>query len=108
MAEIILIAAKTRNHVIGKAGEMPWHLPADLKHFKAITTGYPIIMGRKTYDTLGKALPDRKIMSLAVKSPNIQMLMHTLLYKPRLTPVKTQKKFSLLVADRFIKKPCQW
>lgn len=47
------------NRVIGKDNQMPWHLPADLKHFKKITMGKPIIMGRKTYQSIGKALPGR-------------------------------------------------
>ena len=48
------------NRVIGKDNQMPWHLPADLKHFKAVTLGKPVIMGRKTYESIGKALPGRK------------------------------------------------
>lgn len=45
---------------IGKNNQLLWHLPADLKHFKNITSGYPIIMGRKTYDSIGKPLPNRR------------------------------------------------
>jgi dihydrofolate reductase len=45
---------------IGKDNQLLWHLPADLKHFKNITSGYPIIMGRKTYDSIGKPLPNRR------------------------------------------------
>ena len=54
-----LIAAMDRNRAIGKDNAMPWHLPADLKHFRAVTWGKPIIMGRKTYDSLGRPLPGR-------------------------------------------------
>lgn len=58
------IVATTSNGVIGVSGELPWYLPADLKHFKEITTGHTVIMGRKTYDSivgrLGHALPDRE------------------------------------------------
>lgn len=46
--------------VIGKDNQMPWHLPADLRHFKAVTLGKPVIMGRKTYESIGKALPGRR------------------------------------------------
>ncbi|RDI46503.1 dihydrofolate reductase [Aquicella lusitana] len=53
------IAALSENRVIGKNNQLPWHLPADLKHFKALTTGHPIVMGRKTYDSIGKPLPQR-------------------------------------------------
>ena len=57
---ISLIAAMANNRVIGKNNQMPWHLPADLRHFKAITLGKPIIMGRKTYESIGRPLPGRK------------------------------------------------
>lgn len=56
---ISLVVAMSRNCAIGNAGGMPWHLPADLKHFKRITMDKPIIMGRKTYDSIGRALPGR-------------------------------------------------
>jgi dihydrofolate reductase len=57
--KISMIAAMANNRVIGADNAMPWHLPADLKHFKKITLGKPIIMGRKTYVSIGKALPGR-------------------------------------------------
>lgn len=56
---LALIAALARNRVIGRDNQLPWHLPADLKHFKALTLGKPIIMGRKTWDSLGRPLPGR-------------------------------------------------
>jgi dihydrofolate reductase len=59
MMKISMIAAMANNRVIGADNTMPWHLPADLKHFKKITLGKPIIMGRKTYASIGKALPGR-------------------------------------------------
>ena len=55
-----LIVAVGANNEIGKNRRMPWHLPADLKHFKALTLGKPIIMGRKTFAAIGKPLPDRR------------------------------------------------
>lgn len=58
--KIVLIAAVARNGVIGVQGNLPWHLPADLKRFKALTLGRPVIMGRKTWGSLPrKPLPDR-------------------------------------------------
>lgn len=57
---IYLLAAVARNGVIGKDNRLPWHLPEDLKHFKRLTMGHPIIMGRKTWESLGKALPGRE------------------------------------------------
>ncbi len=55
-----LIVAMGENGVIGKAGDLPWHLPDDLKHFKAVTLGKPVIMGRKTWDEVGRPLPGRR------------------------------------------------
>ena len=57
--KISLIVAMAENSVIGANNQMPWHLPADLKHFKHITLGKPILMGRKTHESIGKALPGR-------------------------------------------------
>lgn len=56
---ISMIAAMANNRVIGKDNDMPWHLPADLKHFKAVTMGKPVIMGRRTYESIGRLLPGR-------------------------------------------------
>ena len=53
------IVAHTENRVIGKDNEMPWHLPADLKYFKRVTMAKPVIMGRKTYESIGRPLPGR-------------------------------------------------
>ena len=55
-----IIVAKAKNNIIGKDNKMVWHLPEDLKHFKNLTTGHTIIMGRKTFESLGKPLPNRK------------------------------------------------
>jgi dihydrofolate reductase len=56
---ISLIVAMAHDRVIGAKNKMPWHLPADLKRFKKITQGHPILMGRKTYESIGKPLPGR-------------------------------------------------
>lgn len=55
-----LVAAMANNRVIGRDNDMPWHLPADLKHFKAVTLGKPVIMGRKTFESIGRPLPGRR------------------------------------------------
>ena len=55
-----LIVAAGEHNEIGKDGRMPWHLPADLKHFKEVTLGKPVIMGRRTHESIGKALPGRR------------------------------------------------
>ena len=57
---ISLVVAAANNNAIGKEGVMPWHLPNDMKHFKNVTWGMPVIMGRKTFESLGKSLPGRK------------------------------------------------
>lgn len=56
---VAIIAAMSRNRVIGRHGKIPWHLPADLRRFRELTTGQTIIMGRKTFESIGKALPGR-------------------------------------------------
>ena len=58
--KITIIAAMARNRAIGLDGNMPWHLPGELKHFKQTTMGKPIIMGRKTWESIGRALPGRQ------------------------------------------------
>ena len=58
--KISLIAAMAENRVIGRDNRLPWHLPDDLKRFKRLTTGHTVIMGRKTYEAIGKPLPDRR------------------------------------------------
>lgn len=56
---ISLVVAMARNRTIGAGGRLPWHLPEDLKRFKAVTTGHPIVMGRKTFESIGRPLPGR-------------------------------------------------
>ena len=57
---IYLVAAVAKNGVIGAGGNLPWHLPEDLRHFKKLTLGHPVIMGRRTWESLGKPLPGRE------------------------------------------------
>lgn len=57
---VSLIAAMSENHVIGSAGGLPWRLPLDMRHFKTVTTGHPVVMGRKTFETLPGPLPNRR------------------------------------------------
>jgi len=54
------VVAATRNGVIGRDNGLPWHLPADLAHFKRVTLGHPILMGRRTWDSIGRPLPGRQ------------------------------------------------
>ena len=57
---LFLVYARAANGTIGKDGGLPWHIPADLKHFKALTTGKPMIMGRKTFESFSAPLPGRR------------------------------------------------
>lgn len=56
---ISLIFGISRNHIIGQNNKLPWHIPADLAYFKRVTLGHPVVMGRKTYESIGKPLPGR-------------------------------------------------
>ena len=57
--KVALIVAVSENNVIGRDNQLPWHLPEDLQYFKSVTMGKPILMGRKTYDSIGRPLPGR-------------------------------------------------
>ena len=61
---LVVIAALDRNRAIGRGNALPWHLPDDLKRFKALTLGKPVLMGRKTAESLGRALPKRRNLVL--------------------------------------------
>src|SRR5690625_2445204 len=56
---VALIASAARNGLIGRNNEVPWHLPQDVMYFKVVTLGKPVVMGRKTYDSIGRPLPGR-------------------------------------------------
>lgn len=70
--KIALVAAMADNRVIGKDGKMPWHLPAELAYFKSVTMGYPVLMGRATYESIGRPLPGRTniVLSRRFSSPH--------------------------------------
>ena len=72
--EKIIIAAVAENDVIGREGDVPWHYPEDLEHFRETTTGHPVVMGRKTYFSLPedyRPLPDRKNIVLSRSNPDL-------------------------------------
>ena len=79
-----IIVAKARNNIIGKENKLVWKLPADLQHFKELTTGHVMIMGRKTFESLGRVLPNRKHIVFSqnpdfkVKDENVQVV-HSML-----------------------------
>lgn len=68
---LTLIAAMDRNRAIGKGGRLPWHLPDDLRRFKALTLGHTVLMGRKTFESIGRPLPGRRNVVLT-RNPNFQ------------------------------------
>ncbi|MBN2507324.1 MAG: dihydrofolate reductase [Verrucomicrobia bacterium] len=65
MKQFKAIAALARNRVIGRGGQLPWHLPEDFKWFKQVTTGHVIVMGRKTFESIGRPLPHRETIVLS-------------------------------------------
>ena len=69
--DISLVAALDRNGAIGRGNALPWHLPADLKRFKALTLGHPVLMGRRTAEAIGRPLPGRRnlVLSRAAGAP---------------------------------------
>jgi dihydrofolate reductase len=74
MPELVLIAAVAEeNRVIGRDRDLPWHIPADLRRFKALTTGHPLVMGRRTFESVvhqfGGPLPDRRMVVLTTQGP---------------------------------------
>ncbi|HJR13947.1 MAG TPA: dihydrofolate reductase [Rhodanobacteraceae bacterium] len=80
-SEIALVAALDRNRAIGLGGAMPWHLPDDLKRFKALTLGKPVLMGRKTAIAIGRPLPGRSnlVLTRAATAPfDGQLVVHSL------------------------------
>lgn len=76
---VSIVVAISTNNAIGKNNQLLWHLPADLKHFKEITSGHPIIMGRKTYDLIGRPLPNRRNIVITRQSgliiPNVEVVL---------------------------------
>ncbi len=67
-----MIVAMAKNRVIGKNGQLPWHLPSDLKRFKDLTMGHTLLMGRKTFESIGKALPGRRTIVVS-RNPDYRM-----------------------------------
>lgn len=61
---VIMVAARARNHVIGLQGKIPWRIPEDFAHFKAVTIGHPLILGRTTFEGIGRPLPERQSIVL--------------------------------------------
>ena len=89
--ELIIIAAIAENHVIGNNNQLIWHLPADLKRFKKTTLGFPIIMGRKTFESLGsKPLPKRQ--NIVISSQNLTHESNSVLFVKNLSEAISKAK----------------
>lgn len=69
MPRLTLIAARARNGAIGHQNQLPWHLPEDLRHFRATTTGHTVLMGRKTWESINRVLPGRQMVVISRQSP---------------------------------------
>ena len=96
------IVAMAKNRAIGKDNKLPWHFPADLKHFKRRTTGSTVIMGRKTYESIGKPLPNREnfVLSRSPQPAQEHLRFFTSLDEA-LKNVKTENAFIIGGADLF-------
>jgi len=70
--QLSIVAALAKNRVIGRQNSLPWHLPADLAHFKQLTLGKPVLMGRKTYESIGRPLPQRRNIVIS-HNPQLQL-----------------------------------
>lgn len=77
--DVVLVVAVADNGVIGKDGDLPWHYPEDLAHFKETTMGHPVLMGRKTYESLPdefRPLPGRTNVVLSTSDPDVPEVVH--------------------------------
>lgn len=99
-----ILVAKARNNIIGKDNKLIWNLPEDLKHFKKLTTGHTIIMGRKTFESLGRILPNRKHIifsqnpNLKIENDNVQVV-HSLL---EIQPLIESKEEAFVIGGSMI------
>lgn len=99
MKELYLIAAMTEKRVIGSDGKIPWHIPQELQLFKKLTTGNIIVMGRKTYESIGRPLPDR--VNIVISSGDIEEVTtcRTILEAVRIGEMSDKKLFFIGGAD---------
>lgn len=95
-----ILVAMARNRVIGQDNKLPWHLPADLKHFKSLTTGNIIIMGRKTYESIGRPLPGRTNIVIT-RQKNFKAIGATIVHSVE-NALQTCKQVSTLNQENFI------
>lgn len=95
-----ILVAMARNRVIGQDNRLPWHLSADLKHFKSLTTGHIIIMGRKTYESIGRPLPGRTNIVIT-RQKNFKAIGATIVHSVE-NALQACKQVSTLNQEHFI------
>lgn len=88
--KLIIIAALNRRRVIGRNGKIPWHIPEDRQRFKELTTGHTVLMGRKTYESIGKPLSERR--NVVLTSQNLSAVEHYHSLHKALTVLKNEEK----------------
>ncbi|OGW72708.1 MAG: hypothetical protein A2Y02_00535 [Omnitrophica bacterium GWA2_52_12] len=103
MPEIYHVVAMSRSRIIGKDNKLPWHFPEDLKHFKKLTMGSTVIMGRKTFESIGKPLPGRENFilsrgSLPADTPGVHVFRSV---EQALKAVQTEKAFIIGGAELY-------
>ena len=96
--KLAIIAAIGKNRVIGKDGKIPWHISEDLKRFKRLTTGHTVLMGRKTWESLGKALPHRR--NVVISSRGIPGMEYYGSVEEALTALKDQERVFVIGGAR--------
>jgi dihydrofolate reductase len=93
MTRVAIVAAVAENGIIGREGALPWNLPDDLRHFKAVTMGKPILMGRRTFDSIGRPLPGRRNLVLTrsrLRAPDGVEYVHTFEQAVALSTAETE------------------
>ena len=88
--KLAIVAAIAENRVIGKDGKIPWHISEDLKRFKRLTTGHTVLMGRRTWESLGKALPNRR--NVVISSRDIPDVEHYTSVEAALAALEGEEK----------------
>ena len=105
MSHITLIAAMTADGIIGKNGRLPWRIPEELAHFKQVTMGKPLIMGRKTFDSLGgRTLPDRQMIVVSHSGLSVDEAIKQAANAPEIMVIGGAQIYELFlpIADKII------
>ncbi len=95
-ARVALVIAVADNGVIGRDGALPWHLPADLQHFRNVTMGKPVLMGRRTFDSIGRALPGRRNLVLSRGAANSNAVQYVQSFEQALELVSDSEELCVI------------